>query len=79
MKGKSNVQRAAGGLIGLVVAMLLETVLLIIRTSDYSKPSKSPKRGKTKHAAEKPAPSTSTQEAAQSSKGDSSTEPKKEK
>ena len=33
-------QKAAGGLIGLVIAMLVESVLLIIRTSEYSKDKK---------------------------------------
>ena len=39
-KNLSVMQRAAGGLIGLVIAMLVESVLLIIRTSEYSKDKK---------------------------------------
>ena len=43
----SALQKTAGGLIGLVIAMLLESVLLIIRTSEYGKGKKKKRKGHT--------------------------------
>lgn len=44
-----GLQKAAGGLIGLIIAMFLETTLLIIRSSGYSKiTSKKQTRGSRK-------------------------------
>lgn len=71
-------QHAAGGLVGLVIAMLMETVLLIIRTSDYSKPGKGRKNTQRARPAWKAAQAADQAEHPSSEKG-SAPEAKKDR